>query len=263
MGCEICKDEKPQLEDKNSPAGISSNLNGIMFSELTQSADRSSTREKCALPLHNIANRSPPSHVKLAIDPGSPGRNFRREPKPLRLRQSLPITIPKDTDGPAAPEKIVVRKAEDMPVINETPLSAADIQHKACLVASPTPEEGRLDLPRSDTKRSVSSNGSVAFDPGCVVVEKKTGSIYDDYKVVDVVGRGSFGEVKKVLHRASGKAYALKIINKRYCAENGNLLNEISILKQVVSLISQKPHRTTRTLCDCTSLHRTPTSSSL
>jgi serine/threonine protein kinase len=79
---------------------------------------------------------------------------------------------------------------------------------------------------------------SVLFDSGYLVLEKK-GSIYNEYKVVDVIGRGSFGVVKKIVHRTSGKPYALKII-KKSCCKNRNFMNEMEILKKLVRTNSNR-----------------------
>ena len=75
--------------------------------------------------------------------------------------------------------------------------------------------------------------GSFAFNQECLIIEQK-GSIYSRYKVVDLLGYGTFGEVKKVVNRSTGKIYALKIIKKSCCSENLNLMNEIEILKKLV-----------------------------
>lgn len=227
MGCEMCRDEKYQLSNEIAlPKGLINNPHEAEFSEPLQSAIGPLTHEKDPTPLHNILKESRPTHVKMAVDPGRIGR--------LSCGQ---IVIPRSTKNSLKdsarvmsselPAKIVVRNAE------EFRLEAAHV------LKIERKNSAGLQIPRSDSRRSISSNGSangsVAFDPGCVVVEKKTGSIYDEYRVVDVLGRGSFGEVKKVVHRVTGKAYALKIINKNYCSENGNILNEISILKKLVS----------------------------
>lgn len=76
----------------------------------------------------------------------------------------------------------------------------------------------------------------VSFDSKCLILEKK-GSIYSQYKVTEVIGRGSFGVVKKVVHRVSGKPYALKII-KKSCCTNRNFMNEIEILKKLVRILT-------------------------
>ena len=102
----------------------------------------------------------------------------------------------------------------------------------------------RLEIPgkKMSSKVSCSSVCSVAFDPACLVMEKK-GSIFDEYTVLDVLGKGAFGEVKKVEHRSTHKIYAMKIINRSMCSASENLLNEIDILKKLVG-----PSLTRRTI---------------
>ena len=80
---------------------------------------------------------------------------------------------------------------------------------------------------------------SFAFNQECLVLEKK-GPIYQSYKVVDVLGYGTFGEVKKVICRSTGKIYALKIIKKSCCTPSLNIMNEIDILKKLVFFLLLK-----------------------
>ncbi len=228
MGCNFCKYERqePVGDLSAAPEEISNNVNNALFSEPMQSGDGPLTHERePTSQLHNSVKKSRPCHVKLATDRGRarPGSDKATEVSPKNDAWA-------DTEGPA---RIVVHGADVHPC-----------EYTIKAVAKPKKGEStkaRLEVPKSREtmskpapKRAAASSTSVAFDPGCVVVEKMGGSIYDTYKVVDVLGRGSFGEVKKVVHRVSGKAYALKIINKSRCAENGNLINEIAILKKIV-----------------------------
>jgi serine/threonine protein kinase len=55
-----------------------------------------------------------------------------------------------------------------------------------------------------------------------------------DYKLVQCVGKGGFGKVWMVLHRASNKTYALKIMKKLLVLnKNGHksVVNERTILQ--------------------------------
>ncbi len=80
---------------------------------------------------------------------------------------------------------------------------------------------------------SIASLPSLPYDQSYLVLEN-IGKIYDTYQIMDTLGRGAFGEVKKVKHRASGIIYAMKMINRNCCVERANVVNEIEILKKLV-----------------------------
>ena len=52
---------------------------------------------------------------------------------------------------------------------------------------------------------------------------------------MEVLGKGGFGEVKKVIHKLTGDIRAMKIIKKEQCdeAQLASLTNEINILRQL------------------------------
>ena len=64
-------------------------------------------------------------------------------------------------------------------------------------------------------------------------INEKRGKVTNDYDVMDSVGKGGYGEVKKVVHKITGEARAMKIIKKESCDEGylKSLTNEISILR--------------------------------
>jgi len=72
----------------------------------------------------------------------------------------------------------------------------------------------------------------VAIDVQMFIHEKK-GKITNDYEVLSVIGKGGFGEVKKVIHKLTGDIRAMKIIKKESCDEGylKSLSNEINILR--------------------------------
>lgn len=54
------------------------------------------------------------------------------------------------------------------------------------------------------------------------------------YEMKEVIGQGTFAKVKRATERATGKEFAVKIINKSAMAENReNIMTEITILKNV------------------------------
>ena len=60
--------------------------------------------------------------------------------------------------------------------------------------------------------------------------KKKT---VDDYEMISLIGRGSFGKVMQVKEIATGKIYAMKILNKQHIMENNeqdHIMSEKSVL---------------------------------
>ena len=57
--------------------------------------------------------------------------------------------------------------------------------------------------------------------------------IRDDYKLDAVLGKGSFGTVRKARNKVTGENVAVKVISKRKMTEEDklSLKNEIEILK--------------------------------
>jgi calcium-dependent protein kinase len=66
-------------------------------------------------------------------------------------------------------------------------------------------------------------------------VSEKKGKITNDYEILSVVGKGGYGEVKKVIHKITGDARAMKVIKKESCDESylKTLSNEINILRSL------------------------------
>ncbi len=64
-------------------------------------------------------------------------------------------------------------------------------------------------------------------------INEKSGKITKDYEVLAVLGRGGYGEVRKVIHKITRDVRAMKIIRKEACDEwqMKTLSNEINILK--------------------------------
>jgi len=80
----------------------------------------------------------------------------------------------------------------------------------------------------------VTKEGQLIINPNVFVTEN-SGNIKNDYKISSCIGRGAYGEVRKCLHKETKALRAVKIINKKYLAEEekAKLLSEINILKQM------------------------------
>ena len=70
------------------------------------------------------------------------------------------------------------------------------------------------------------------IDPNNLISEKR-GRITKDYQILELLGKGGFGEVKKVVHKLTRDVRAMKIIKKDKCDESylATLTNEIRIMK--------------------------------
>ena len=77
-------------------------------------------------------------------------------------------------------------------------------------------------------------NYKLQIDKAMFVNEQK-GKIKNKYRVLETIGKGSYGEVKKIQYKTSGELRAMKIISKDEVSKEyvQSLLNEIDILKQL------------------------------
>jgi len=68
-----------------------------------------------------------------------------------------------------------------------------------------------------------------------VFVHEQKGKIKQKYRILETLGKGSYGEVKKIQYRATGEYRAMKIIRKEDVGQQyvDSLLNEIDILKKL------------------------------
>jgi len=66
-------------------------------------------------------------------------------------------------------------------------------------------------------------------------INEKRGKVTIDYDVLEVIGKGGYGEVKRVIHKITGETRAMKIIKKEICDEGylNSLTNEINILRML------------------------------
>ena len=57
----------------------------------------------------------------------------------------------------------------------------------------------------------------------------------NDYFIMETLGKGGYGEVKKVVHKVTGETRAMKIVQKESCDEGyiKSLMNEIQILRKL------------------------------
>ena len=72
-------------------------------------------------------------------------------------------------------------------------------------------------------------------------------NLSDKFEQLEIIGKGSFGEVRKVKDRASGKISVMKSMLKSQCQKSELIVDEIEILKQLVLFsathIGSSPYR--------------------
>ena len=73
------------------------------------------------------------------------------------------------------------------------------------------------------------------IEPQCFRIEKNIDSLEDIYILEDSIGKGGFGEVKRIKNKSNGACRALKIINKSNCQMTDNFADEIEIIKKLVN----------------------------
>ena len=77
---------------------------------------------------------------------------------------------------------------------------------------------------------------SFRIEPQYFRVERK-GQLESRYKIDEIIGKGSFGEVKKIIDKHTGLYRALKIISKDNCEKTDSFNDEIEIIKKLVYFI--------------------------
>ncbi len=64
--------------------------------------------------------------------------------------------------------------------------------------------------------------------------EQKKESLEDKYTIESIIGKGSFGEVRKIKDKATGQYRAMKVMSKETCQKTDNFADEIEIIKKLV-----------------------------
>ncbi len=177
-----------------------------------------------------LAKRRPKTaDVAPSIDSHSQRRSSQEDVKEEKSKDSL--RPPEVNLNPFGIPRPTTPTGKSMPGRNLDSVTEMAIRHQF--------SKSRKGNDTGTPAASYLSVNSIAFDPSFLVVENK-GSLTDTYQVLDVIGHGTFGEVRKVQHKQTKKIYAVKAINKNCYMESENMLNEIEILKSLVCLAVQK-----------------------
>ena len=72
------------------------------------------------------------------------------------------------------------------------------------------------------------------IDAGCFRKEMKMELLEDRYTFEDIIGKGGFGEVRRIRDKRTNACRALKIISKSNCQTTDNFADEIEIIKKLV-----------------------------
>eukprot|EP00826_Nyctotherus_ovalis_P024727 TRINITY_DN1908_c0_g1_i16.p1 TRINITY_DN1908_c0_g1~~TRINITY_DN1908_c0_g1_i16.p1 ORF type:complete len:269 (+),score=71.50 TRINITY_DN1908_c0_g1_i16:185-991(+) len=62
---------------------------------------------------------------------------------------------------------------------------------------------------------------------------ERTGRISDTYLSLELIGKGAYGEIRKVMNRFTDEIRAVKVISKSKCQKTENFADEITILRQL------------------------------
>jgi tRNA A-37 threonylcarbamoyl transferase component Bud32 len=131
-------------------------------------------------------------------------------------------------------------KGDKPPTIPPTELDVA-LSHAPAMSTTPTEDAAKqghtsksYSLSKScvNKKELVDIKGPISKE---IFVNMKSSPITDDYEIGDVLGEGSFGQVKKCLHKRSGLERAVKIIrsDKIDEQERAQIDLEVAILKSI------------------------------
>ena len=90
---------------------------------------------------------------------------------------------------------------------------------------------------RAETELVISLEKKMIFGlpPSYFRRENKSG-MEEKYEILGSVGKGAYGEVKKVKERQSGQIRAVKIMPKATCQMTSNSADEIKILQSLVNM---------------------------
>ena len=95
--------------------------------------------------------------------------------------------------------------------------------------------KGSLSV-RVDSGIQLGCSTNFKIEPQYFRGERNIESLEDRYIIEDIIGKGGFGEVKRIKDKTNNTFRALKIINKKSCQMTDDFADEIEIIKKLVIL---------------------------
>ncbi len=253
MGCFQCRNgARPTLSFEMTVTENQPNAQPESSVVTTQETSQNHLDRKC---MHNILKPSQECHSKrsndhdrrwdLVTEDNIIHMNVHKQMTKMKKPDSLSSTAlggtkrscQEDSKKCIMPVKAVTKKLSKGPTLSQfkgkQTLTAGNSGMFSGLVLPPQMDRLKKMADSSITAASFLSIGSMAFDPSFLVIEN-LGALADTYTTLDMIGRGTFGEVWKVQHKRTGKLYALKSILKSCYLQAENMISEIEILKTLV-----------------------------
>jgi len=69
------------------------------------------------------------------------------------------------------------------------------------------------------------------------MINKNSSHYSEDYKIIKIIGRGTFGTVYKIINKNTGAIRAMKSVKKSEKFDQASIIEEIQVLKE-----TQHPH---------------------
>ncbi len=207
---------------------------------------------------HHLVKESLGVKVKLALDPGKARRSHVARDDLVDFRKVRGGIIGRSvTYKPATLVRSAVDGVPHVKVAEE--IKQSERKDSSKLSTAVESVRGKA-VPERTPKTAFSSPAliaqiSIAFDSQNLVLEKKHGFLAG-YDILNMLGRGSYGRVMKVRDKKTGVCYALKIIKRRYCRSQPDIIKEMEILRKLVRQLFYAC-RTIRTSSECMSSPRT------
>jgi len=128
-------------------------------------------------------------------------------------------------------EELIMKSGSspDQPMIASSTLNNSSQMDKKNGHNSSDIAEFRMLSIRSDNEDSIRK---VSIDLGGTRGERK-GDISEKYELLYVIGKGAYGEVRKIKNKVNGELRAVKIISKSKCQTTDNYFEEFEILKKL------------------------------
>jgi len=162
----------------------------------------------------------------------TPMSSFYKDSWPSPFVRVLPSELSKETESIKLPSNDTPKIAEPTK-FDKRPTQPFEVSKKPINKTKSAllqPESGSNTLKRTNPRKSVMG---MVVDPSNFRVESKC-PLEEKYEILYMIGKGTFGEVKKIRDRDTKIERAVKIVKKEKCKVSSSLIEEIEILKKLV-----------------------------